>query len=141
MNRRDLLISGTGAIAGAAISNNILASTITRQGNKLKRSLPESLGNCIANCELCISHCINMIEQGNMNFQNVLHKTRECLAICKAMLTLATFESTHRREMAAICTDVCNECARECDVHAAHSEICSACAEACRECASLCQSI
>src|SRR5687768_13561953 len=110
MNRRDLL-KGAGVVAGATLSGNVFAGAAASGSHSLeKHPLISSLGTCVAACELCVSHCIDMLEQGNTMFRNVLHKTRECLAICEAMLTLATFDADHRAALAKLCAEVCREC-------------------------------
>lgn len=142
MDRRELL-KRTGLVAGTAMSGNAIAGTLANgaKSASAQSNFISALGDCVASCERCVSHCISMLAEGKPEFQKTLETTRECLAVCSAMLTVSTFDAPHRADLAKLCIAVCEDCAKECDVHSAHSEICKECAQACRDCATACASL
>lgn len=140
MDRRDLL-KNVGAFAGVTAAGSALGQSFVGKSKKSADDLTSGLAECLAWCEKCVSHCTDMVLKGETMFAETLKRSRECVAVCDAMLVLSTFDAPHKVELARLCATVCRECAAECDLHAAHSEICRACAAACRKCADLCDSV
>ena len=103
--------------------------------------MQECIDNCLEAaqvCEWCADACVDEGEE-----------MARCIRLCRDVADIATLparwmarDSGSHRELAAVCADLCEECAKECAQHdhdhcQACAEILPDCAESCREMASV----
>ena len=63
----------------------------------------------------------------------------ECAAIARLCSDAIARHSPFAKQLCALCADICDWCAKECDAH--EMGHCKSCAEACRRCAEACRKI
>lgn len=73
-------------------------------------------------------------------------KVQEMLALGKAVVTLASYNSKHLKKLAAATADACAECQKACNEHKKHFAMgmhlaCKDCVEACERCEKECRAI
>ncbi|PSG97844.1 four-helix bundle copper-binding protein [Thermoplasmatales archaeon SW_10_69_26] len=97
--------------------------------------------SCLDNCfeasqaaEKCANHCIEMGEADRSR----------CIELCQDVADLTSLharmmarDSEYHNEMAAVCADLCETCADECEQF--DGPIPQTCAQACRTCAASCR--
>lgn len=150
MNRRNLLRIGTatglGMIAAAAVGAEDAspAGHITHPmpaGHEHQSSkyggLIAAASNCVTTGDVCLSHCLTMLGQGDKDLADCARTVRETIAACTALRELAAAESPHLRDMAKVVSGICADCEAECKKHDKHA-VCRDCAKACRECKDAC---
>lgn len=146
MNRREM-IRNASALAGVTVASGAFGAVgLPRRARALRHSslmseLTTGLSECIAWCNKCEQHCIEMVSQGKTEFAVTLAKVRECADMCNAMLTYSTSNSQFVADVAKVCGAICRDCAAACNIHAAYSEICRDCAKACEHCAEQCEAV
>src|SRR5215471_12858807 len=73
----------------------------------------EILMNCAAACENCVSVCIN-----DGKPLSCCPICLDCADICMTMFRLEAHNSTFLKSMYALCAEICETCANECEKHA-----------------------
>lgn len=149
MNRRDtvfgrrefLLASGTLAMVGT------LGNT-TAQGNALPRGdetvtyfqisndesvtyLAAAARRCVITAEVCIDHFTNELGLGAQDSHECLRLDKAVIAICGAVASLASIESSYVASITATAIEICQACEKECNLRKDHQP-CVDCAKACR---------
>ena len=137
MNRRDVIVAG----AAAAVAQSVVAATgckaeggTTAAAVSLsapEKALADSLSPCIESGEICLTHCLGRLSQGDSSLGACAARVREMLAVCAAVQTLVLAQSSHLPRAAALCANVCESCRVECAKHAKHHAECRACEAAC----------
>jgi Cys-rich four helix bundle protein (predicted Tat secretion target) len=160
LNRRELM-AGTGAIGAGLLVSNLLPGSadanshdhsghMMHQGGatngpqNMSRKLPnfqlmQSAQNCITTANICVSHCINLISQGDSSLNDCLRTASEMIPSCNALGQLASMNAKRLKEYVEFCIVVCNDCEIECRKHQNHHWQCKQCAEACAECIKQCK--
>ncbi len=82
--------------------------------------------------ERCIAHCLVSFQEGDTELADCASKVTEMLAICGGFSYLVAANSSYNKDYAAVCKQVCEDCATECRKHDQHYE-CKDCAEACEK--------
>ena len=134
MSRRNLLI-GMGAAAATAYAGSALSAAEGHDHSKHKTQNPGLLGavnNCTDKGERCIAHCMVSFQEGDIELADCASKVTEMLAICGGFSYLVAANSSYNKEYAAVCKQVCEDCATKCRKHDQHYE-CKDCAEACEK--------
>ena len=134
MSRRNLLI-GMGAAAATAYAGSALSAAEGHDHSKHKTKKPDLLGavnNCTDRGERCIAHCLVSFQEGDTELADCASKVTEMIAICNGFSYLVAANSSYNKDYAAVCKQVCEDCAEECRKHDQHYE-CKDCAEACEK--------
>ncbi len=141
-SRRDLLVS-TAAVTAAIAASSATAVSESHQhhGVILNNELIDAALDCIKKGEACSNHCIILIKNGDNSVADCLDMVGETLAMCSALSTLASSQSTHLNALAKVCIDVCKDCEKECEVHADKHAECKACMESCAACIDECEKL
>ena len=92
---------------------------------------------CSRAAERCVSHCVEMLAQGDKSFIVCARNSREVLVVCNALRGLAAQDSPHLAQFTRLSAEICRSCEAECRKHLHHST-CKACADACSSCAAEC---
>ncbi len=139
MNRRQALLA-TGALlaAGAASAAD---HSHHHAGAHPWQAVLDTAGICIEKGEVCLTHCIMLLGEGDKSMAACAASVRDMLASCRALITLAGAESKFAPRLAALCVDVCKTCEDECKKHADKHKACKECMESCAECAKACKTM
>lgn len=141
-SRRNLLISTAVITAAVAASSAGVASeSHHHHGERLNNDLIDAALDCIKKGEACSNHCIVLIKNGDNSVAECLDIVGETLAMCSALSTMASWQSTHLNAFAKVCIDVCKDCEKECEVHADKHAECKACMESCTVCIEQCEKL
>jgi Cys-rich four helix bundle protein (predicted Tat secretion target) len=146
MNRRELLLGGM-ALAGAAMVGNAQAAEHDRSmhehhhGASANGDLAKSASDCIQKGEVCLSHCLILLGDGDKDMAACAKSVNQMLALCGALQQLANQNSKLLSKMAAIALEACDQCAEACKKHAEKHEECKACGESCAACAKECKKL
>ena len=142
MNRREILL-GSLALAGSAIVGNAQAAEHHHEHHQstINTSLTNALADCVQKGQVCLSHCLELLGQGNKEMAACAKTVNQMLALCGALQQLANQESTYTAKLATLAMDACKKCEDECKKHADKHEACKACGESCKACAKECKKI
>lgn len=141
MNRRELLLGGM-ALAGAAMAGSVQAAEHDHHHHATtgNSALAASASDCIQKGEVCLSHCLVLLGDGEKEMASCAQSVNQMLALCGALQQLANQNSKLLPKMAALALEACERCADECKKHEKHPE-CKACGESCAACAKECRKI
>lgn len=155
MNRRDMLVVGSAAVA-ASVTANLLAcadkdkpgkpAPAAGSGAATGSAAPDphaghggdrhgaftmAAAHCVVAGDACLAHCLDLLGDGDTTIAGCAKSVREMLAVCHMVGTLAASSSPHLAQAAALCAATCKDCKAECDKHADKHPECKACADAC----------
>jgi Cys-rich four helix bundle protein (predicted Tat secretion target) len=139
MNRRDALFATGALLAAGAASAATDHSHHHHAGPHPWQAVLDTAGICIEKGEVCLTHCIMLMGEGDKTMAACASSVRDMLASCRALITLAGAESKFAPKLAALCVDVCKACEAECKKHADKHKACKECMESCTECAKACK--
>jgi Cys-rich four helix bundle protein (predicted Tat secretion target) len=147
MNRRDLLrvtaLSGlTLANAASRASDNPpappgMTGQHVHEAPPQYRALVTAASACVRTGDVCLSHCVTLLGEGNTEIAACARTVRDTIAACGALEQLAAANSPHVRELAKVVAQVCEDCRVECHKHEQHS-VCRDCERACQDCKQAC---
>ena len=135
MQRRELLASLGVVAAVTAVPNSAAQSPHQHShGTAALQTLADKAGDCVSKGEVCLTHCYELLAQGDKSMASCAKSVREMLALCNALRSIASQE-------APIAQDACTRCEAECRKHEEMHAACKACAEACAACAAECKRV
>lgn len=150
MNRREMLLGGM-ALAGAAVVGRAQAAEMAHDHNMNMHehhhaapayaALTASIADCVQKGEVCLSHCLVLLGQGEKVMAACAQSVNQMLAVCGALQQLANQDSKQVAKLASIAMDVCKQCEDECMKHAEKHEQCKACGESCAACFKECKKV
>jgi len=147
MNRRELL-------QATALSGFTLATATSHAGDSPAgtakhvhdttpasyRDLVRTSSACLSAGDLCLSHCLSRLGEGETELAACARTVRDTIAACGALQQLAAADSPHTREFAQVVSKVCADCAAECHKHEQHP-VCRDCEKACEDCKQACDKV
>ncbi|WP_412478244.1 Csp1 family four helix bundle copper storage protein [Azonexus sp. IMCC34839] len=144
MERRDMLKTVAAAVAGA-ISSSAMAADHDHHhdhgGAMRNASLVASTADCLKAGEACLAHCIYLLGNGEKEMAACAQSVNEMMAVCTALMKLASQDSKLVPAMAKLAADACANCEKECRKHEKKHPECKACAEACAACLKECKKL
>lgn len=147
MNRRELLLGGV-ALAGAAMVSNAQAAEHDhmtmhdhQHGAPANAALAAAASDCLQKGQVCLSHCLVLMGQGEKDMAGCAQSVNQMLALCGALQQLANQNSKQLPKLASLAMDACKQCEDECKKHADKHEVCKACGESCAACYKECKKI
>ncbi len=148
MNRRELLLGGM-ALAGAALVGNAQAEEHKHDMSMHEHhhaapgnaALAASASDCIQKGQVCLSHCLILLGEGDKDMAGCAQSVNQMLALCGALQQLANQNSNRLAKLPSIATDACNQCEEACKKHAEKHPECKACGESCAACAKECKKL
>lgn len=142
MNRREWLISGV-ALAGAAMVGSVQAveSHVHHHTVAANTGLLAAASDCVQKGQLCLSHCLTLLGQGDKEMATCAQSVNQMLAVCGALQQLASQASPFLTRQAKIAMDVCKQCEDACEKHADMHAECKACMESCATCYKECRKV
>lgn len=141
MNRRELLLSGV-ALVGATIVGKAQAADRHEHhhhGSAVNAALISAASDCVQKGQVCLSHCLTLLGQGDKEMAACAQSVNQMLAVCGALQQLASQESRYLKSQAKIAMDICKECEDECKKHADKHDACKACMDSCAACYKECK--
>jgi Cys-rich four helix bundle protein (predicted Tat secretion target) len=147
---------GTVAVAGLVGGTASAGQATTKPAAKPAGQAPAAAGpfaavqktaaECVRAGEGCVAHCAKELAKGNAQMGKCNLSAHDMLAICEAMLSLASAESPFARRIAAACADACKACSQACFEHQEHwahgmHMACKACYESCLACEQACRAL
>lgn len=103
--------------------------------------LINSAQSCLTKGEICAAHCIDMMKAGDTSMADCLRSVHTMMPMCATLIRLAVLDSKRLKAFAAVCRDICLDCAAECKPHADKHAICKDCMKSCDACAAACKKI
>jgi len=143
MNRRELLLGGV-ALASASVVGKVFAADEHEHhhhAGAINEGLLAATSDCVQKGQVCLSHCLVLLGQGDKEMAACAKSVNQMLAVCGALQQLASQESSYLPKQAAIAMDVCKQCEDECKKHAEKHEACKACMDSCATCYKECKKI
>jgi Cys-rich four helix bundle protein (predicted Tat secretion target) len=101
----------------------------------------EAALECVKTGEACISHCQMMLANGDKSMAECLKSALEMTAMCRALASLAAYESKSLKKAAAACAEICRNCEKTCEAHASKHAVCNDCMNSCKTCAAECEKL
>lgn len=144
MDRREMLL-GSIAMAGAAMAGSVRAAThehdMHHHHEAPNAGLAAAAADCVQKGEVCLSHCLMLLGEGDKEMAGCAKAVSQMLSICGALRQLVNQNSKHAARMAAIAMDACKQCEEECKKHAEKHAECKACGESCAACYKECKKV
>jgi Cys-rich four helix bundle protein (predicted Tat secretion target) len=142
MNRRDLM-TGTAvlAMAGGALAKDEHDHAHHGHDATVQQDLIAATADCVTKGQLCISHCLTLLGQGDKEMAACAKSVNQMLALCGALQSLATQQSAFVPAVAKTTLAVCEACEKECRKHEKKHAECKACADACAQCIRQCRAV
>lgn len=144
MNRREVLLGGF-SVAAAAFIGDLGATEVSHEHLHHNHTLHNdaitgALSDCIQKGQVCLNHCLDLLEQGNKELAQCAKTVNQVLAVCSALQQLVNQESKLSSKLALIAEEACSICEKECLKHKEH-EACKACGDSCSTCAKECKKL
>ena len=142
LTRRDVL-KGVMAATATMAAGSVLAAGehMNHQGHQKTPEVVRTALHCIRDGEACLDHCIDLFKSGDTSVADCADTVVEMLAMCNALMKMASAKSKHLSAVAKVCAAVCKDCKKECEKHADKHAACKACAKSCEECIKACEKI
>jgi Cys-rich four helix bundle protein (predicted Tat secretion target) len=103
--------------------------------------LARTASDCVSKGEVCLTHCYELLAQGDKSMASCAKTVREMLAICTALRSLASQEAPALPKVAGVALEACNRCEAECRKHEKTHSQCKECGDACAACAAECKKV
>lgn len=144
MDRRAAL--GTLAAAGfaALAANSARAEEHNHhhhQAGPKYQALVDSAQSCLATGEACLSHCLELLGNGDKEMAACAKSVNQMLSMVETLRKLAITESKFLPRYASLCAEMCADCEKECRKHENKHAECKACANSCAACLKECKSV
>ena len=136
-------VAGLGVVAAAtAVAPGTFAQDHSQHshGGGANDGLVRTSSACVSTGDVCLTHCVDLLLQGDKSMADCAASVRQMLAVCNALLSLAAQDAPALRKIAAVALETCKSCEAECLKHKSHAP-CQACADACAACAAECKKV
>jgi Cys-rich four helix bundle protein (predicted Tat secretion target) len=141
VQRRELLTGLGLAAAVTAIPNAAAQAPHHHHGTAAYQTLADKASDCVSKGEVCLTHCYELLAEGDKSMASCAKSVREMLALCGALRSIASQEAPSLPKLAAVAQDACTRCEAECRKHEETHAPCKACAESCAACAAECKKV
>jgi Cys-rich four helix bundle protein (predicted Tat secretion target) len=144
MNRRELLLGAASLVAAASTSSAFAMSDGHEHHHHSpnpNQAMIDAASDCIQRGQICLSHCLDLLSQGDKEMGGCAKSVNQMLSVCTAIQQLANQNSRYLPALAKIAADACRDCEESCKKHADQHEECKACRDACAACAKECRKI
>jgi Cys-rich four helix bundle protein (predicted Tat secretion target) len=98
---------------------------------RLNDALIPAYQTCIQTAEACISHCQQLLAQGDKSLGDCLRTALDTDTLCSAVLKMAGLNSRFTAAIAKQSIPVMQACVEACKEHVDHHVQCKACHDAC----------
>ena len=138
MDRRDFLLAGAGAVAGAVASGAVAGRAVADEHHGGAAAAPSptaaftaAASGCLDAGNTCLEHALKHLAEGDKSLGECAIAVHQMLAVCQAAAVIAPTDSKYKKTLVQLCRDVCADCETACRKHEKHHAECKACAEAC----------
>jgi Cys-rich four helix bundle protein (predicted Tat secretion target) len=140
MNRRSVLGAAIGGASLVMAMDKVFAEEHQHEhAASANAALSQAARHCVSSSEACLSHCLQLLTQGDTSLAACAKSVYQMSAICEALARLASANSEHLAEFAKIAHAMCLDCEKECRKHENEHATCKACADSCAACAKECK--
>jgi len=141
MDRRELL-AGLATVSAFSAATAVYGQATHEhsQGAGKHAAVVKTAGECETTGEVCVSHCIGLLSQGDKSLGLCATRASELIAVCRALSAIAAQDAPSLAVLAALAEDVCKRCEAECRKFPQHPQ-CTACADACAACSTECKKL
>jgi len=94
---------------------------------------------CFRECVKTMNHCLDL--KGKHAGRSHIQTLNDCAKICKTAESFMLEESVFHRKICALCSEICDSCARSCRELDAKDSQMSKCAKICDRCAHSCREV
>jgi Cys-rich four helix bundle protein (predicted Tat secretion target) len=141
MNRRELMATA-GSIALVTLAGAAAAEhDHHHMHGQQNQALVESASDCIVKGQICISHCLDLLAEGDKDMAACAKSVNQMLALCNALVSLGTQQSKYLPAVSKVALEACEACEKECRKHEKKHEQCKACADSCAACIKQCKAL
>jgi hypothetical protein len=98
----------------------------------------QACSDCQRACDLCATHCAQMLHEGKKEHLFTLATCRDCATVCAAAAQIVARGGPFAALICEACAKACDQCATACEAFP-DDEHMKACAEECRRCEQACQ--
>ena len=144
LDRRTLFMraGAIAAVGGVALAaGKATAQDESNQSWEVNAALIDSALDCVKESEACIAHCVSTFREGSVMLAECSGLVLETIAACTALAKIGSYGSTHLKDLARVVMASCQDCEKECRLHASHHEECKACADSCVACIKECEKL
>lgn len=139
MNRRSILGAALGGASLVMAMDKAFAEEHQHMHAASHAGLSEAARHCVSSSEACMSHCLQLLTQGDTSLAACAKSVYQMSAICEALARLASANSEHLAGFAKVAHAMCLDCEKECRKHENDHATCKACADSCAACAEECK--
>jgi Cys-rich four helix bundle protein (predicted Tat secretion target) len=142
MERREF-VTGLGVVAAAAAASSTFAQDHSQHshGAAPNQALINDASQCVSAGEVCLTHCQEMLAQGDKSLADCAKSVRELVTVCGGLRSLAAQNAAILPKYAGLAADVCKGCEAQCRKHESQHAVCKACADACAACYTECKKV
>jgi len=105
--------------------------------NQYAQACIDACNTCAVLCERCAAACLQ--EANVAGLSRCIALDLDCAQICQTAAAFIARGSGNTSALCALCADICDECADECESHP--MDHCRDCAHACRACSEECHTM
>jgi Cys-rich four helix bundle protein (predicted Tat secretion target) len=139
MIQSSVAVTLAAAASGAALAQADKSAVHQHHGGGMYAALAGAAGDCTRVGQVCITHCLMLLGQGDKSLAACASSVSQLLATCDALMKLAASNSKYVLKMAALALTVCEDCEKECRKHETKHKECKDCGDACASCAKECK--
>jgi hypothetical protein len=108
-------------------------------GSTISSEMQQCIQDCLECHNICLTtlnHCLHL--GGKHAAPEHINLLLECAEICQTSANFMLLNSNLHGRLCAVCAEVCERCAQDCEAMANGDGQMQSCAEVCRRCASSC---
>ena len=146
MNKREWMTSSA-ALAMVAMAGKASAQAAAPHahhhmaGPGPNAALMAAAADCTGKSQICLSHCLDLLANGEKDMLGCGKAVNETIAMCTALQALAAQDAKGLKAFAKLAETTCLACEKECRKHEDKHKECKDCAESCVACAKECKAI
>lgn len=145
MNKRELLTGAGVAVLAALATSNTLAQDASHAHHHSaggpNAALLAAAADCLVKGQICVSHCLELLGNGDKEMAGCAKAASQMLALCGALQSLVAQQSSYVPALAKTAMAACEACEKECRKHDKKHSQCKDCGDACAECAKQCKAV
>jgi len=126
------------AAAGAATPNTDRNSAPSGQHDHGMQACAEACSDCQRACDMCATHCIRLLKDGQEAHIKSAMTCQDCADICAVAASIVSRSGPFSVTICEACADACAACAKQCEAFP-DDEHMKECAEQCRKCEKACR--